>query len=60
MAVFDDIMSSLNELIDDAQGKKTKIIKHMVSKKDDPVFSMEEMRSNEESQQPSQVKGRGC
>ena len=44
MAVFDDIMSSLNELIDDAQGKETKVIKHKVSVKDVPAFSPEEIK----------------
>ena len=44
MAVFDDIMSSLNELLDDAQGKQTDVVKHRLSIKEVPTFTPEEIR----------------
>ena len=43
-AVYDDIMSSLNELLDAAQGKETGIVVHPRTVKDVEVFSPQQIK----------------
>ena len=42
--VYDDIMSSLNELLDAAQGKETGIVVHPRTVKDVEVFSPQQIK----------------
>ena len=43
-AVYEDIMSSLNELLDAAQGKETGIVVHPRTVKDVEVFSPQQIK----------------
>ena len=45
MSVYEDIMASLNELIADAKGEKTEVLKHKVSVKEVPSFTPQEIKS---------------
>lgn len=44
MAVYKDIMASLNELMDDAQGKPTGIVRHTVTIKTVPEYLPSDIR----------------
>lgn len=44
MSVYNDIMASLNELLDDAQGKETDVKKHKITVRELPDFSPQEIR----------------
>ena len=46
-AVHNDIMSSLNELLDAAQGKETEIVVHPRTVKDVEVFSPQQIKAVE-------------
>ena len=46
-AVHNDIMSSLNELLDAAQGKETEIVVHLRTVKDVEVFSPQQIKAVE-------------
>lgn len=39
MSVYEDIMASLNELLDDTQGKPTNVVRHTITIKDVPIYT---------------------
>lgn len=45
MPLYDDIMASLNELIEHEAGKDTQVVEHRLSVLDVPTFTPEQIRS---------------